>query len=75
MSTPELHGADSSTYANIFTFMGRPLSRDLDTADAVVMGIPYDMATSARSGAGGTWARSGPAASLPTWTGPAAGRK
>jgi len=49
--------ADDSSYANIFSFMGLPLSRDLDLAglDAVVMGIPYDLGTSGRAGA-----RSGP---------------
>ncbi|MBK6740005.1 MAG: agmatinase [Haliea sp.] len=49
--------ADDSSYANIFSFMGLPLSRDLDPAglDAVVMGIPYDLGTSGRAGA-----RSGP---------------
>ncbi len=45
------YGADSITYANIFTFMGLPLSRDLDKqVDAVVMGVPYDLATTGRSG-------------------------
>jgi agmatinase len=44
-------GADSTTYANIFTFMGLPLSRDLSAdTDAVVMGVPYDLATTGRSG-------------------------
>ncbi|MCB1690791.1 MAG: agmatinase [Halioglobus sp.] len=49
--------ADDSTYANIFSYMGLPLSRDLDMPglDAVVMGIPYDLGTSGRAGA-----RSGP---------------
>jgi agmatinase len=49
--------ADDSSYANIFSFMGLPLSRDLDQEglDAVVMGIPYDLGTSGRAGA-----RSGP---------------
>lgn len=49
--------ADDSTYANIFSYMGLPLSRNLDAAglDAVVMGIPYDLGTSGRAGA-----RSGP---------------
>ena len=49
--------ADDSAYANVFSFMGLPLSRDLDQLglDAVVMGIPYDLATSGRAGA-----RSGP---------------
>ena len=49
--------ADDSAYANVFSFMGLPLSRDLNQhgLDAVVMGIPYDLATSGRAGA-----RSGP---------------
>ena len=36
--------ADDSAYANVFSFMGLPLSRDLEQhgLDAVVMGIPYD---------------------------------
>ncbi len=51
MSTSVPFGSGSNTYANIFTFMGLPLSRDLpDTVDAVVMGVPYDLATSGRSG-------------------------
>jgi agmatinase len=46
-----LFGKDSRTYANIFTFMGYPLSRELDKqVDAIVMGVPYDLATSGRSG-------------------------
>jgi agmatinase len=46
---------DISFYANIFSYMGLPLSRDLadDTVDAVVMGIPYDLGTSGRSGTRG----------------------
>jgi agmatinase len=47
--------ADDSVYANVFSFMGLPLSRDIEHADAVVMGVPYDLATSGRAGA-----RSGP---------------
>lgn len=45
-------------YANAFSFLGLPLDRGLDdkTLDAVVMGIPYDLGTTGRSGA-----RSGPA--------------
>lgn len=51
MSASNLFGSDASTYANIFTYMGLPLSRDLtDQVDAVVMGVPYDLATSGRSG-------------------------
>jgi len=50
---------DSSFYANVFSYLGLPFSRDLDgdAVDAVVMGIPYDLGTSGRAGA-----RSGPAA-------------
>lgn len=47
--------ADDSVYANVFSFMGLPLSRDIEGADAVVMGVPYDLGTSGRAGA-----RSGP---------------
>ena len=51
VSNSHLLGKDSNTYANIFTFMGYPLSRDLnDMVDAVVMGVPYDLAVSARGG-------------------------
>lgn len=42
---------DDSMFANIFSFAGRSLTRDLTGVDAVVMGIPYDLATSGRSGA------------------------
>lgn len=51
MSDSNLIGAGSSTYANVFTYMGLPLTRDLGRCDAVVMGVPYDLATSARPGA------------------------
>lgn len=53
MSKPEetIFGQGANTYANIFTYMGLPLSRDLnDDVDAVVMGVPYDLATTGRSG-------------------------
>lgn len=51
MSNHTLFGAGASTYANIFTYLGLPLSRDLtDTVDAVVMGVPFDLATTGRSG-------------------------
>jgi len=51
MSNADLMGRDANTYTNIFTFMGYPLTRELDDrVDAVVMGVPYDLATSARSG-------------------------
>jgi agmatinase len=50
---------DYSFYANVFSFMGLPLSRDLgdSSVDAVIMGVPYDLATSGRAGT-----RSGPQA-------------
>ncbi|MFK7974864.1 MAG: agmatinase [Halioglobus sp.] len=57
---------DQSLYANVFSFMGLPLSRDIASASgsqqrplagAVVMGIPYDLGTTGRAGA-----RSGPSA-------------
>ena len=52
MSDSNLFGKNSNSYANIFTFLGFPLSRDLDEqVDAVVMGVPFDLGTSARSGA------------------------
>ncbi len=51
MSNSNLMGKNDSTFANIFTFMGIPLNRELsDDIDAVVMGVPYDLATSGRSG-------------------------
>ena len=48
---------DYSMFANVFSFMGFPISRNLDdsSVDTVVMGIPYDLATSGRAGT-----RSGP---------------
>jgi agmatinase len=52
MSDRSAFGADNNTFGNVFTFMGTPLSRDLSTdVDAVVMGVPYDFATSGRPGA------------------------
>ncbi len=53
MSHSDVPLNDTSLYANAFSFMGLPLSRDLgdDDIDAVVMGIPYDLGTSGRAGA------------------------
>ena len=50
---------DPSFFANTFSFMGLPLSRDLSDAnlDAVIMGVPYDLGTTGRPGT-----RSGPGA-------------
>ena len=44
---------DPSIFANVFGFMGLPLSRQLDDErnGAVIMGVPYDLGTSGRSGA------------------------
>jgi agmatinase len=48
---------DYSMFANVFSYMGFPLSRDFsdESVDTVIMGIPYDLATSGRAGT-----RSGP---------------
>jgi agmatinase len=48
---------DTSMFSNVFSYLGLPLSRDLEDSsiDAVVMGIPYDLGTSGRAGT-----RSGP---------------
>lgn len=46
-----------SMHANIFGYMGRTLSRNPDDADVFIIGLPYDLATTGRSGT-----RSGPAA-------------
>jgi agmatinase len=46
-----------SMYANIFSYLGKPLTRNLDDGDVFVVGLPYDLATTGRSGT-----RSGPAA-------------
>jgi len=51
MTDPNLLGKGTNTYTNIFTFLGCPLTRELDDqVDAVVMGVPYDLATSGRAG-------------------------
>jgi len=42
-----------SMFANMFGYMGAPLSRDLSDADVFVIGLPYDLATSGRSGTRG----------------------
>lgn len=45
-----------SMYANQFSFLARPLTRDITQSyDATVVGLPFDLATTGRSGA-----RSGP---------------
>ncbi|MGI9294816.1 MAG: agmatinase [Pseudomonadales bacterium] len=46
---------DDSLFANSYSFAGLPFSRyvDDDEVDAVVMGIPYDLATTGRAGTRG----------------------
>lgn len=58
MSSPNNNNApidDTSMYANVYSFAGLPFCRDTGDAaiDAVVMGIPYDLATTGRAGARG----------------------
>ena len=50
---------DDSMYANNFSYAGLPFSRDVGNAkvDAMIMGVPYDLATTGRAGT-----RSGPSA-------------
>jgi agmatinase len=57
LETKQVPIDDVSFFANVFSFMGLPLSRDLEPDDlhAVVMGVPYDLGTSGRAGT-----RSGP---------------
>jgi len=47
----------SAIYRNPFTFLETPWYRDLPSADVVISGLPFDLATSGRAGA-----RSGPGA-------------
>jgi agmatinase len=44
---------DYSLYSNAMTFMRRPLVKNpvVEDADVVILGVPFDMATSGRSGA------------------------
>ena len=59
MTGSEITPEDSreTAYAGILSFMRFPYSRDLTTADIAVLGVPYDLGTTNRSGA-----RSGPRA-------------
>jgi len=51
MIDSNLLGKGTNTYTNIFTFLGCPLTRKLDDrVDGVVIGVPYDLATSGRAG-------------------------
>ena len=42
--------ASYSIIANVYSYLGRPLTRDPDAADVFVVGLPYDLGTSGRSG-------------------------
>jgi len=50
---------DVSLYANLFGFLGAPLSSDATggEADVAILGVPYDLGTTGRAGT-----RSGPSA-------------
>ncbi len=55
MSATRFPGAGSpdysATYSNIYSYLALPFSRDMtDDIDAVVMGVPFDLATTGRSG-------------------------
>ena len=39
-----------SMFANTFSYLGLPITRDIKSADLVVMGIPYDLGTTGRAG-------------------------
>jgi len=58
VTEPDMHD-DVSLYANLFGYLGCPLSDDPlhDKADVAILGVPYDLGTSGRAGT-----RSGPGA-------------
>ncbi len=58
MTEPDIYD-DVSLYANLFGYLGCPLSDDPlhDKADVAILGVPYDLGTSGRAGT-----RSGPGA-------------
>lgn len=39
-----------ATYAGALSFMRRRYSRNLENADVAIMGVPFDLAVSSRSG-------------------------
>jgi agmatinase len=39
-----------SIFANVYGYLGRPLTRNPDAADVFIVGLPYDLGTSGRSG-------------------------
>ncbi len=42
-----------SLFANVYSYLGLPLSRNADDADVFVVGLPYDLGTSGRAGTRG----------------------
>ena len=54
-----------SMYANTFGYLSTPLSRDVQSADVVVMGIPYDLGTTGRAGTRRAPARNAAAVGVP----------
>ena len=45
-------------FGNNFSFFGRPLSRDIEAADVVMFGVPFDLATTGHAawpGGGSVW--------------------
>lgn len=57
MTTDRLTGPTGNMYANVYSFLNLPFCEDISTsdADAAILGLPYDLATSGRAGT-----RSGP---------------
>lgn len=49
VSDSDFYDTDSM-FANTFSFLGRPLTRQTRRADIYVVGIPFDLATSGRAG-------------------------
>ena len=49
MSGDELNSSQSM-FSNVHSFMGVPVSRDVENADLIVVGIPYDLGTTGRAG-------------------------
>ncbi|MDE0076129.1 MAG: arginase family protein [Caldilineaceae bacterium] len=45
-----LGGGDEAAYAGVTSFMRRRYTRDLANADVAVLGVPFDLATTHRSG-------------------------
>ena len=52
MSSTEITGSHS-LFANVYSYLGLPLSREAADADVFVVGLPYDLGTSGRAGTRG----------------------